>query len=549
MQAHVGGIASLTQPRKCGKSSMPDKDKKTSGLDRGDVGQQYAGARKHEVRRKRRPDEIVLGDLWPRPDFRLAALEGEVKPSVALLYMSVYDNLRRAPVTRPETDELTKGFWSRMYRSGVGFMRRAWETRQFHTADRLTRAFRASQESLATTEAERRFATAATAKGRLSPNASPTDFPANLRMRMMSLQAMGWPEDMEIPDDAKVGVLHVTAEKPVSGFSPGYYPALAVAGSGRVVPIRHDPYTSKAAAVRDATEELKTRLESALTKGGSPVLEYERVGPDWRGGQDVSEGHLLTVFNFKGLQFGSALTLGERQAFLNGLYDSAMDLCTLLQAPPLAASCVGRLGIGFASQGRGSATGAAHFDREQWLMHLTKTRGGGAFCHEFGHALDAMLLDALFDPALLPAETYFLSDLMASYYDETGCYTMSSGVTSMLKPGRHPVTVMGMDALFESLFSRKRKDSFFSRSDERDGNAGNHYWATPRELFARAFETFALDRMLAEDVQNEFLIRHVDGYIRDRDSHTDSIYPQGYQRQELASLFSAMLKQLTYLEL
>lgn len=528
---------------------MPDNDPKNSGMSDGDFGQAYRGARKHEPRRKRAPAEITLSDLWPRPDFRAAALRGEVTPSIALLYMSVYDNLRRSPVTRPETDELTKGFWSRMYRSGVGFMRRAWETRQFHTADRLARAYRASQQSLAVSEGERQYATAATAKGRLSPNASPTDFPANIRMRIYSLEAMGWPEDPEIPDDARVGVMQVTPEKPVSGFSDGFYPALAIAGTGRVVPIRHEPFASKAAAVRDATEELKRRNEVLQMRAGTPVLDYTRTGPNWREGQDVTEGMLLTAFRFKGLQFGKTVSASERQAFLNGLYDAAMDLCEVLQAPPIAASCVGRLGIGFGSQGRGAATGAAHFDREQWLMHLTKTRGGGALCHEFGHALDAMLLDALFDPDKLPPETYFLSDLMAEYYDPDGRYTMSSGVVGMLKKGRHPHTIQMMDSLFESLMFRRLKDSFYARSDDRDNDAGHAYWALPRELFARAFETFALDRMLAANVQNEFLVRHVDGYIRDRDSHTNSIYPQGYQRMDLAKYFGDVLKQLTYLEL
>ncbi|APP87298.1 MULTISPECIES: LPD1 domain-containing protein [Xanthomonas] len=527
---------------------MPDNEEKTAGMEHGDFGQAYKGARKFEVQRKRALAELNLADLWPRPDFRAAALSGDVKPSVALLYMAVYDNLRRKAVSRPETDELTLGFWSRMYRSGVGFMRRAWELRQYHTADRLTRAFRASQESLTLTEGERRFATAATAKGRLTPSTSPTDFPASIRMRMYSLQAMGWPEDQDVPDDSNIGVIHVTAEKPVSDYQDGYYPALTTVG-GRVVPIRHDPFATKAAAARDAAEELRRRAEMSQLQGGSAVLAYERTGQDWRQGEDVTEEILLTAFGFKGLEFGKSITASERQAFLNGLYDASLDLCEILQAPLYRASCSGRLGIGFGSQGRGAATGAAHFDREQWLMHLTKTRGGGALCHEFAHALDAMMLEAFFDADKLPADTYFLSDLMASYYDEDGRYTISSGVVEMLRGGIHVYNVRAMDSLFESLFTRKRNDSFYRRSEERDTHAGKSYWAQPRELFARAFETFALDRMLAAKVHNEFLVRHVDEYIRDRDSHANSIYPQGYQRQELEKLFSELLKHVNNLHL
>ena len=507
------------------------------------------GPAKKRGRAGRDPDAVTLAKLWPRPNFRESVLDGTTKATVAIMYMMVYENLRRRPVEVKGVVPVSDGYWERMYRSGVGFLRRAWETRQFHTMDRLARAFSLSQRSLAANDVEMRYATSATSKGRLTPDTSPLELPPYLRMRQTSLIGLGWPGDLEVPDDAKVGVIHVDSDNELWGFAEGYYPALALTGSGRVVPLKQEPYASRSAATRSAITELKESIGRNKTRGGTPVLDYKREGPDWRNGVHISEAVLISAFRFKGLEFGRWVTAGERQSFLDGLYDACMDLCSVLGTITMAASCYSRLGIAFGSQGRGSSTGAAHFDREVWLMHLTKSRGGGALCHEYGHALDGMIVEALFDPAKLPEGTLYMSDLMATFYDPAGTHTMSSALVPMLRPGRHPQSVEIFDRLFESLFSRKLKDSFYNRSEQMDVRSGVHYWASPRELFARAFETFALDRMEGQGTFNSFLVRHVDGYMRDHESHRNSIFPQGYQRQELSQQFDVVNEYLNLLDL
>jgi hypothetical protein len=493
---------------------------------------------------------LTLATIWPRPDFRGLALAGSVDVNVSILYMVIYENLRQSPVLPRDGDQgLEKGFWVLHFRRGVLFFKAAWEDRSYTTLSSLAEAFRRFVSDGTVTELERSFASTAVKRGRVVPSTTPTDLPIYLQMRQASLASMGWPADMDIPDDAKVGVLKVADGMLVAGYEPGYYPGLAVRFSRRVVPLKHDPYATRRAAVRAAIEEQKDLNRRNLVRGGTPTLEFKRVGFDWRGGANVSESALQGMFDFKGLEFGKSITTSEQQTFIEALYDASFDLCSVLGTTYWAASCFGRLGVAFGSQGRGAATGAAHFDADTWLMHLTKTRGGGALCHEYGHAFDAMLLDALFDKSKLPAGVLYLSDLMAMKHDPTGTYTTRSALAPLIKKAQDAVILEPIDDLFENIFSRRREDSFFTRSEDIDLKQGAIYWSMPRELFARAFETFALDRLSAAGTFNDFLVRHVDEYRRDGEALRASVFPQGYQRRELARQFEAMADQLKYLDL
>lgn len=491
---------------------------------------------------------VSLATVWPRPKFREAAMLGRDAVAQSILYMVVYDNLRRSPVHWREGDRgLTIDFWAEQYVRGVGFIRTAWETRSPHTLASLAQAFSRYMRDGLRSEVERSFATSAVSKGRVVPDSMPTDLPPHLLMRKSSLAAMGWPADMDIPDDAKVGVVKVDGA--IRGYERGYYPSLAVLGSNRVVPLRQEPFASRSGAIGAAIKEQKDLNQRNLVRGGTPTLVYRREGYDWRGGADVSEAVLVSMFDFKGLEFGKSITPAEQQSFVNALYDACMDLCSVMESSPHAASCFGRLGIAFGSQGRGAATGAATFDAETWQMHLTKSRGGGALCHEYGHTLDALLFDVLIDGDKVPPNAQYISDIMALHHDDSGTYTLTSAVLPLLKSSRNLRTLQLLDDLYENLFSRRREDSFFTRSEEMDYRQSCIYWSTPRELFARAFETYALDRLTTAGMYNDFLVRHVDNYRRESEGFADSIFPQGYQRLEFAQQFAKLHSELKLVDL
>ena len=71
---------------------------------------------------------------------------------------------------------------------------------------------------------------------------------------------------------------------------------------------------------------------------------------------------------------------------LNQAYDALMDLANVIGVSPQAISLNGELGIAFGSRGSGNAN--AHYEPNNVVINLTKTRGAGSLAHEWWHALD-----------------------------------------------------------------------------------------------------------------------------------------------------------------
>lgn len=111
-----------------------------------------------------------------------------------------------------------------------------------------------------------------------------------------------------------------------------------------------------------------------------------REGKDYRNGRDVTTEDLATTFGFRGIQFGNWTNDADRQAALNQAYDAFMDLADILGVSPKALSLAGELGIAFGARGGGSAL--AHYEPDEIVINLTKTKGAGSLAHEWWHALD-----------------------------------------------------------------------------------------------------------------------------------------------------------------
>lgn len=116
----------------------------------------------------------------------------------------------------------------------------------------------------------------------------------------------------------------------------------------------------------------------------------ERVGENRRDGKDVTEQMFTDAFGFRGVQFGNLVGQGkgakDRQGLLNEAYDALLDLADILGIPSKAISLNGTLGLSLGA--RGSGKHAAHFERDNLVINLTKTRGAGSLAHEWFHGLD-----------------------------------------------------------------------------------------------------------------------------------------------------------------
>ena len=117
--------------------------------------------------------------------------------------------------------------------------------------------------------------------------------------------------------------------------------------------------------------------------------EDSRIGEDWRNGKDVEAEDFMNTFGFRGVQFGNWTSQEDRQMAVNQAYDAFMDLASLIGVSPSVLSLNGELGIAFGARGMGNAS--AHYEPNNVVINLTKTRGAGSLAHEWWHALDNYL--------------------------------------------------------------------------------------------------------------------------------------------------------------
>lgn len=142
-------------------------------------------------------------------------------------------------------------------------------------------------------------------------------------------------------------------------------------------------------------EEHKTEVFDIYKKAEAQRKAYvyfssgqdTRAGEDYRNGKDVTAEDFMNEFGFRGVQFGNWTNQTDRQMAINQAYDALIDMAHLLGVSPKALSLGGKLGIAFGSRGSGNAN--AHFERDEFVINLTKTRGAGSLAHEWWHALDS----------------------------------------------------------------------------------------------------------------------------------------------------------------
>lgn len=114
---------------------------------------------------------------------------------------------------------------------------------------------------------------------------------------------------------------------------------------------------------------------------------------DLRQGRDVTASDLMDTFGFRAVEWGNWLPQDERQDVINMAYDAFSDLAEALELPPKALALDGKTGgslaVAFGARGSGGRHAAlAHFERERFVINLTRINGAGCLAHEFAHARD-----------------------------------------------------------------------------------------------------------------------------------------------------------------
>lgn len=236
-------------------------------------------------------------------------------------------------------------------------------------------------------------------------------------------------------------------------------------------------------AARQYKADHQGELEDLLAKYKAvpPVRNTQnapRIGEDYRKGADVTPEQFQEAFGFRGVQFGNYVEGARRQQDLNRAFDALMDLAGVLGLPPRALSLGGRLGLAFGARGTGGTdAAAAHYERGNVVINLTKREGAGSLAHEWWHSLD----------------NYF-----SHQRGDGGSY-----MTEREQGGQ------GVREEMRAAFREVNRAINLTRMQERsrklDDRRTTAYWTTKPEMSARAFESYVISKLQDQNAGNDYL--------------------------------------------
>lgn len=300
---------------------------------------------------------------------------------------------------------------------------------------------------------------------------------ANFKKRIESIELN--------PPAAKQIKFRVWSQRGEGGFHVG-----VKIGARYVTVEKFDDVASARKAIQTDYDALAAKLERMKEVPSERRETNEpRVGVDHRGGADVTPAQFQETFGFRGGQFGSTLlrSQAEAQQKLNETYDALMDMAGILGLPPRALSLNGELAIAFGARGRGGKdAAAAHYEPGDTVtpgrvvINLTRRRGAGSLAHEWWHALD----------------NYFTRLRGQRGEDQY--------LTESAEPRGEGVRPEMIDA-FQRVVQAINRTRIRERSRKLDQMRAKAYWSTGREMSARAFESFVIEKLRDQGASNDYL--------------------------------------------
>lgn len=523
----------------------------------GDVGEKFVGAKKDNQNTANFDDfknlyssEFTKRNLWKRPDFRGDVNSGLNTAKHAILFMAVYDNLLSKP---PENRVLMVSYetWEQAYKASIEFLKACYEYKHYECVKKLQEDFdtqirRVFPDSLQDLE---RYAAGKETTRKLI---HPISLKLEGKLRQTSLMHLGWLEDEDVLDTDSFGAYQLidpqTNRKWWYAVKSNTPKSLTLLDKAKFEKFDEAMQLAKEIFDKEILIPRKLAKQTQTPKSKPPKRPfldraYIRQGPNYRKDQPITVDEFMKTFRFRGIEFGNWVTQTERQGFLDATYDAFMDLARIFGLPPSFASLGGTLGIAFGSRGKGADNVAAHFEPDQWLIHLTKTKGVGSLCHEFAHALDAYIAKRN------NTKANFLTETFVHCFKGYRCFTRNElyHAPTMKDKGMMPeFTTLLHTMLFKYADRVSNTHSQFKDADREsnshsqftknalslDAQSNKVYWADPAELFARAFETWMSDRLVKDGQLNEFLVYGTDQSPSSWNTKMN-MYPEGREREQI----------------
>lgn len=240
----------------------------------------------------------------------------------------------------------------------------------------------------------------------------------------------------------------------------------------------------------------------------------------------------MNVFRVRGGEFGNWMTDKDRQASLDFGYDAFCDLADVLDIAIADISFNGKLAIAFGARGSGNAR--AHYEPDLKVINLTKLKGAGSLAHEWGHALDDYISEALgITTTKLFSETRLITEEQRSLLPEFSELLHNLKYKTILTEDGKEKTVK-TDFLKGSI----KFDSCHSKQE-------NGYWQSRPEMFARAFDCYVSDKLKELNRRSDYLTAHANCYKTfDTDGSVIYAYPRGEERKQINESFDILFDAL-----
>lgn len=338
-------------------------------------------------------------------------------------------------------------------------------------------------------------------------------------------------------------------------------------------------YEAATAKGDDKAEPSRPHLDAIVRAGLAEVID-----------RDVTPQDLLDTFGFRGVEWGNWSAQDERQRILNLAHDALADLAGILNVPRKALSLNGTLGMAFGARGSGRAL--AHYEPGKLVINMTKLRGAGSLAHEWAHALDHYLgeldrVDAYQGTArgatgwrdlrsytgrdapknLRPELAGAVDAVMRRLYEGTVTRVQ---MLELLQAQLERTKSLGASeqdpatkkAYTDSLAQQQRridevqaapaattyprgKSDFSKEAQKLSGKSSSGYWLRPTEMWARAFEAYVFDRLVAMGARSEYLVHGVEqDRFDDPARFKGNPYPKGAERAAINAAFDGFVAEL-----
>lgn len=481
-----------------------------------DAGEYVPHARKHLARKegKLTQDAISLKELWPEPDWCAERDAGRPVEVLAHLAM-VYDGLAQSP--RTECYGISAKEWRDAYQDGIELLKQIFS--ESHTVEqarsinnRLAAMMGFTTKSIPKLPDYEAAVFWSTGRGKRRLYA-----PGNLTLRQHVfskwLPKLGWPDS----DGALKCALYPLELK------DGTWRVGRVDGNA-VTWERAPVLASEAESIAAVLKRVKIETGDATIVRRQKVDKQERVGPDWRNGQDATAERLMEEFGLRAVQFGNSLSQIQRQRWLNASFDALADLADIIG---MQRRWVGLGGIALAFGSRGTGNAVAHYEPTLRTINITREKGAGSLAHEFSHGLDHRLTKTL--------------DITYSLY--ATCYIQS--LRGDLKTERQRAIAEPLASIRRFSLNYGETSDFLQQSMKLSWRRGaGKYWHEPEEMFARGFEAYVQDALIKLGRASPWLVYGTLEADFPQENETPCPYPTGGEREILWVHYQKLMETL-----